>query len=112
METGESHILPAQASGGVALDDSQLDELAQDFGQDFSHVRLHTDSEADRATEETGAFALTSGSHIYMRSGYSVNQQPGKTILKHELAHVLQQTGPRPLSQKNSEIQQKVENPA
>jgi Novel toxin 14/Domain of unknown function (DUF4157) len=45
---------------------------------------------------------VTTGSHIYLRPGLSAHSGNGARVLRHELAHVLQQTGPRPLDQKHS----------
>jgi hypothetical protein len=63
------------------------------FGHDFAHVRVHQGAEAKRVTREAGAAALTSGSNVYLGSGVSSSSE----IFDHELTHVLQQTGPRPL---------------
>lgn len=67
------------------------------FGHDLAHVRLHSDREADRLTEHYGAHALTSGSHIFLSEDTPPGSPRTDRILKHELAHVLQQTGARPL---------------
>ncbi|HVL26277.1 MAG TPA: DUF4157 domain-containing protein [Thermomicrobiales bacterium] len=67
------------------------------FGHDFGHVRLHTGAEAAPATGPVGAEGLATGSHVYLRPGLSPEGGTGQRILDHELTHVLQQTGPRPL---------------
>lgn len=96
--------LPQHATGGNRLQKTQLDELANEYGHDFSHVRIHTDAEAEKANEYAGATALTSGSHIYFGSGLSTEEEPGKSIFKHELGHVLQQTGSRPVTAHHSDV--------
>lgn len=68
------------------------------FGHDFSHVRLHTGGEAERTTVAFGADALATGSHVYLANSVSPAGEGGRKVLRHELAHVLQQTGPRPLT--------------
>lgn len=67
------------------------------FGHDFGHVRLSTGSAANNFTKRIGADALTSGSNVYLRNGLSPVAGSGKRVLDHELVHVLQQTGPRPI---------------
>jgi hypothetical protein len=62
------------------------------FGEDFSHVRVHTGSEALEMTKELGAKAFAHGQDLYFGGGY----QPGNDDLTaHELTHVVQQTGSR-----------------
>ncbi|MEL6833010.1 MAG: DUF4157 domain-containing protein [Bacteroidota bacterium] len=72
------------------------------FGHDFGHVRLHQGSEAKRLTQSAGAEALTSGSHIFLRPNLPYQSGFGRHVLNHELTHVLQHTGARPLGQRHS----------
>ncbi|MET9761296.1 DUF4157 domain-containing protein [Streptomyces sp. NPDC006372] len=68
------------------------------FGQDFRHVRVHTSPAAARAVGAVGASAVTSGSHVYFASGLApAHGGAGGRVLAHELAHVVQQAGSRPL---------------
>ena len=71
--------------------------LEQAWGHDLSHVRLHTDADAAPVTTAFGADGLTTGSHVYLRPGLSDSGDHGRRVLRHELAHVVQQTGPRPM---------------
>jgi hypothetical protein len=71
------------------------------FGHDFSHVRLHAGASAARFTAAAGARALTTGSHVYMRDEPPSATTGRSTILDHELAHVLQQAGPRPRGERH-----------
>lgn len=73
------------------------------FGHDLRHVRLHRDAHADRITSALGAQAITSGSHVFLRSNVDLHENKGRHILNHELAHVVQQTGERPLGSKFSD---------
>jgi len=75
-------------------------ELA--FGQDFRHVRLHTGSESSSMTEAFGVDALATGSHIFLRPGLTPMSGRGDKIFRHELVHVLQQTGVRSLGDSGS----------
>ncbi|MDY6874284.1 MAG: DUF4157 domain-containing protein [Chloroflexota bacterium] len=62
------------------------------FGRDFSQVRLHTDSQADRSARAFGARAMTMGRDIVFASGeYAPQSRSGRHLLAHELTHVVQQ---------------------
>jgi hypothetical protein len=61
------------------------------FGQDFSKVRVHTDSRAARSARDLNARAFTLGRDIVMGAGqYSPGTSEGKRLLAHELTHVIQ----------------------
>ncbi|MEV0224056.1 DUF4157 domain-containing protein [Streptomyces sp. NPDC050704] len=80
-------------SAGRPLDTPLRTEMESRFGGvDFSGVRVHTDTVAQRSAAEIGARAYTSGSHVVLGSGGT-----DKHTLAHELTHVLQQSrGPVP----------------
>jgi hypothetical protein len=61
-------------------------EMETALGGDFSDVRLHTGSGAQRSAEEIGARAYTSGNHVVVGQGGEE-----RLTLAHELAHVIQQ---------------------
>ena len=84
-------------AGGAPLAGATRTFFEQGFGQDFGHVRLHDGPAARPATEPIGADAVTSGSHVFVRPDISVTSPGGTRLLAHELTHVVQQTGPRPL---------------
>jgi hypothetical protein len=66
------------------------------LGFDFGKVRIHTDAEAARLSHDIGARAATRGAHVYFAPGeYDPRGQPGRHLLVHELAHVVQQARPR-----------------
>ena len=93
--------VPLQASelstGAPPLPSRHRSRAEAALGHDFGHVRMHRDARAERVTRAYGAEALTTGSHVFMRSGLDMNGTKGRRVLHHELAHVIQQTGPRPL---------------
>ncbi len=89
--------LPVPGPGRPLPDALRLDAELR-FGHDFRHVRLHAGAEAERETSAFGAQGLTSGSHVFLRPDLSPWAGQGRRVLDHELAHVLQQTGPRPLA--------------
>jgi hypothetical protein len=61
------------------------------FGRDFSTVRVHDDAVANDAAAEVDASAFTVGRHIVFGSGLlSPTTTDGRTLLAHELAHVVQ----------------------
>ena len=78
----------AVRSGGAPLTPAQRAYFEPRFGHDFSAVRLHTDTRAQRAAEGIGARAYTYGSAISLAAGETAD-----ALLAHELAHVVQQSG-------------------
>ncbi len=84
-------------SGGQPLARVERQRFEHQFGQDLSHVRLHRSRGAERATVAAGAHALTSGSHIVLAPDVLPDSDAGRRVIRHELVHVLQQTGPRTL---------------
>jgi outer membrane protein OmpA-like peptidoglycan-associated protein len=91
-------VTPAIASriqslqgGGQPLPVSVRNFFELRFGQDFSHVRVHTDVASTRSLQ---ARAYTVGRNIVFGSGqYSPDTSEGKRLLAHELTHVVQQEG-------------------
>ncbi|HSL33267.1 MAG TPA: DUF4157 domain-containing protein, partial [Candidatus Limnocylindrales bacterium] len=81
---------------GSPLDASTRSDMEGRFGQSFSDVRVHTDSQASRSAESVGANAYTVGSDIVFRSGqFDTASATGQRTLAHELTHVVQQrSGP------------------
>lgn len=62
------------------------------FGQDFSNVRIHTDSTASRNAEILNARAFTLGNNIaFGRGEFRPQTNSGKRLIAHELTHVVQQ---------------------
>jgi Domain of unknown function (DUF4157) len=94
--------MPTRAPG-IRLPGDIRSRAQINYGHDFSHVRLHTSSDAATATKAFGADGLTTGSHVFLRPGLSPRSGVGHRVLNHELAHVLQQTGPRPLGQRHAD---------
>lgn len=61
------------------------------FGQDLSHVRVHTDQDAEQSARDVNALAYTVGSHVVFNAGrYAPNTSEGQRLLAHELTHVCQ----------------------
>ena len=79
-------------SPGHPLDSATRAFFEPRFGRDFSHVRVHREPEADRASQHLHANAFTVGQHIYFRQSlYAPETREGCKLLAHELTHTLQQ---------------------
>lgn len=78
--------------GGQPLLGASRDYFEPRFGYDFSQVRVHTDDAAAGLTRAVNARAFTLGEDVVFGSGqYAPEQDEGKKLLAHELAHVIQQ---------------------
>ncbi len=79
--------------GGSPLQDSSRTVMEESFNQDFSDVRIHTDSKASESAKAINAKAYTSGNDIVFDNGqYDPSVESGKKLLAHELVHVVQQS--------------------
>jgi hypothetical protein len=85
----------AQALGaGRTLEPAVRTFFEPRLGQDLRDVSVHTGSAADAAARALKADAFTVGSHIAFRDmRFSPGSSPGRRLLAHELAHVIQQRG-------------------
>lgn len=89
-----SRVITAQRSAvhdvlrtsGAPLAQSVRQDMEGKLGADFSDVRLHTDTTAQRSAVELGAHAYTTGNHIV-----SGPNGLDRETLVHELYHVVQQ---------------------
>lgn len=96
---GESALPPAleqrieaRRGHGAPLAAPLRTDLEARFGSDFGAVRTHTGAEAASLSRALDAQAFTSGSDIFFDAGRYAPQAPeGRTLLAHELAHVVQQ---------------------
>jgi Domain of unknown function (DUF4157) len=60
----------------------------------FSHVRVHTDSQAAESARAMNALAYTVGQHIVFGTGrFAPTSREGQHLLAHELAHTVQGQG-------------------
>lgn len=87
---------------GAPLGRAERAAAQSGFGHDFGHVRVHRGSAVDAGLRPAGARAAASGSHIWLDSSLPTAGSGGRDVLHHELAHVLQQSGPRPLGRPHS----------
>src|SRR5205085_8000684 len=62
------------------------------IGHAFSRVRVHTDDLAARSAHSVGALAYTVGNDVVFGAGrYAPHTGAGRSLLAHELVHVVQQ---------------------
>lgn len=81
------------SSTGHGLDSGTRTFMETGFGRDFSEVRIHTDSKAAQSAQAISAHAYTYQNHIVFDKGqYAPHTDSGKTLLAHELTHVVQQS--------------------
>lgn len=90
--TGVLQDLDRHRSGGQPLDPATRSFMEPKFGQDFSGVRIHNDSQANQLAQGLHSHAFTTGRDIFFAPGqYAPNTTAGKKLLAHELTHVVQQ---------------------
>src|SRR5690348_6780024 len=76
---------------GQPLDPAIRATMEPRFGQDFSGVRIHTDSQAAQSAQALGARAYTVGQDVVFGTGQFAPSSPaGQALLAHELTHVAQ----------------------
>lgn len=95
---GVAAAAAAVSSGGRPLPRAERAFFEPRFGRDLSHVRIHTDAQADRAARGIGARAYALGDHIAFAAGrFRPGDAASRRLTAHELAHTLQQAadGPR-----------------
>ena len=85
---------------GQPLDGATRDYMESRFGHDFSRVRVHEDQSAGDSARAVDALAYTVGRDVVFAPGqYAPNTTPGRLLLAHELAHVVQQSAGIPSMQ-------------
>jgi hypothetical protein len=84
------------SSGGRPLEPDVRTDMETRLGADFGDVRVHDDGAAHRSAQAVNAHAYTVGSNIvFQRDKYDPGSDSGRTMLAHELTHVVQQrSGP------------------
>lgn len=79
-------------SSGRPLDAATRNFMEPRFGADFSNVRVHTDGKAAESAKAVDALAYTVGNHmVFGRGQDETTTTSGKSLVAHELTHVLQQ---------------------
>jgi Domain of unknown function (DUF4157) len=89
---GTSSYIQTLNGKGSALPKAEQQFFSARMGYDFSHVRVHTGNEAAASAKEVHAKAYTIGNNIvFNEREYNAGSTEGKTLLAHELTHVVQQ---------------------
>ena len=97
----EGHIHGLKG-GGQPLSDSTRTFFEPRFGRKFNQVRVHTGYQANRVTRALNARAFTKGHDIVFGAGlYAPETSYGKSLLAHELTHVLQQNAEKDVQEKS-----------
>lgn len=83
----------ALSSPGQLLDAKTRAFMEPRFGHDFSQVRVHTDARAAESARAVNALAYTVGRHVvFGTEQYAPGTSEGRSLLAHELTHVVQQS--------------------
>jgi hypothetical protein len=88
----ESPVLDVVKGHGQALDEPVRADMEARLGHDFGDVRIHTGEAADNSARAVNAHAYTVGSDVvFQQDRYDPSSVEGRTLLAHELTHVVQQ---------------------
>jgi hypothetical protein len=97
--------IPAIRGGGQPLPKSERGFFEPRFGADFSGVRVHSDSKANQLARSINAKAFTIGQDVVFGSGqYSPGSRMGRSLLAHEMTHVVQQSSAKTKGNSSSVI--------
>jgi uncharacterized protein YbaA (DUF1428 family) len=98
--TSTSLIESAQASPSHGLPGDLKSELEESLGTDLSGVRVHTGSSSAQAASAISASAYTLGSDVHFGDNrYQPETSGGRSLIAHEVAHVVQSGGHEPGSE-------------
>lgn len=79
---------------GQSLNAPLRTQLERGFGTSLSGVKVHTDANAGRLADSFNAEAFTHGKDVFFgRNRFDPQSDSGKSLLVHELAHVVQGGG-------------------
>jgi len=96
LEDEPSPVHDVISSGGRPLEPDVRADMEGRLLADFGDVRVHDDAAAHRSAQAVNAHAYTVGSNVvFQRDKYDPGSDGGRTMLAHELTHVVQQrSGP------------------
>lgn len=95
--TSDSSVRAVHAAG-ASLDPALRAGMERHFGASLHGVRVHAGNEAARAAHALNARAFTYGRDIVFGAGqYAPHTRSGRSLLAHELAHVLLPSARAPL---------------
>lgn len=89
---------------GQSLPKSGNAFFSSKMNYDFSDVKIHIGKEAAASAASINAKAYTIGNDVVFNEGkYDMHSYEGKTLLAHELVHVMQQNPVNKISRKNED---------
>lgn len=84
--------IQSSKGNGASLNNKTSAFMSSRTGLDFSDVKIHTDTAAEKFSKELNAKAFTIGRDIYFDKGqFQPDTKAGQHLLAHELTHVVQQ---------------------
>ena len=93
LEVGAPHDPLEHEADAMADRAMNIPSAPAESTYDFSAVRIHTDAGAAESAWTLNAQAFTVGNHIVFGAGrYAPQTTSGKSLLAHELTHVIQQS--------------------
>ncbi len=93
-----AEAVAATRESGQRLPTEVAADLGRRFGHDFGDVAVHADPQAARTAQRLRAQAFTVGRHIVFGADrYDPESVPGRQLLTHEAAHVVQSGPGQPL---------------
>ena len=93
MDTVPPIVHEVLCSSGQSLDPTTRADMEERFGNNFSHVQVHTDAKAADSADIINARAYTVGTDIvFAADEYAPHSSSGRRLLAHELTHVVQQS--------------------
>ncbi len=98
-------VQEALLAPGRPLEPAPREFMEARIGHDFSQVRIHTGGMAARSAQSVNALAYTVGPNVvFAANQYRPDSVAGRSLLAHELTHVIQQasslSGPIPTLQR------------
>jgi hypothetical protein len=97
--SSQSEEVPASvekvlSGSGSPLPPTVRIDMEQRFGHDFSHVRMHSGTAAEKSARDVCAKAYTVGHNVVFGAGkFAPGMHEGRRLIAHELTHVVQQSG-------------------
>ena len=92
VSDGLERQIASRRGSGRPLPGATRQYFEEHLGHDFSAVRVHDDSAGADLAHRLNAQAFTLGSDLFFGRGrYAPDSGPGRSLLAHELTHVVQQ---------------------
>ena len=94
--TSTKYVQLPSLNNGHSLPKATQQFFSSRMDYDFSHVSVHSDTQAAQSASDLNARAYTYGNNVVFNKGeYTPDSHAGKKLLAHELTHVIQQNGGR-----------------